>query len=89
MKHWLALLALGVVLSLFAQQKPPNTRVSQEEQQRILNEVRTYAADYTKSLPDSICTQVTRRYLGDTKRGNWDRPEVVLIRLSFFGQREE
>jgi hypothetical protein len=40
-------------------------------------------------LPDFICTQVTRRYMGDAKQGILDRPEVVMIRLSFFDQREE
>jgi hypothetical protein len=89
MKSRMALLALGVVLSLFAQKKSPKTSVSPQEQERILDHVRKYALDYTKSLPDFICTQVTRRYMGDAKRGIWDRPEVITMRLSFFGQREE
>jgi hypothetical protein len=89
MKLWLALSALGVVLSLFAQQKLPNTRPSNQEQERILNEVRTYAADYTKGLPDFICTQVTRRYMGDARLDIWGRPEVIMARLSFFGQKED
>lgn len=87
MKFWLALPALGAAISLFAQQKFPDTRPSNQEQERVLNEVRTYAADYTKRLPDFICTQVTRRYTGDANRGIWNRPEVVMMRLSFFGQR--
>jgi hypothetical protein len=89
MKHWLALLALGAAVSLFAQQRLPNTRPSNQEQERTVNKARIYAADYTKGLPNFICTQVTRRYTGDARRGIWDRPEVVMIRLSFFGQRED
>src|ERR1017187_9062953 len=33
---------------------------SSEEQAAIIDEVRAYALDYSKSLPDFICTQVTR-----------------------------
>jgi hypothetical protein len=89
MKPRIALYLLGTVLSLFAQQKLPNARPSNQEQERILNAVRTYASDYTKGLPNFICTQVTRRYTGDARRGIWDRPDVITIRLSFFGQQEE
>src|ERR1035437_7651616 len=38
-----------------AQQAPPP---SSEEQAAIIDEVRAYALDYSKSLPDFICTQV-------------------------------
>jgi len=39
--------------------KPPP---SSEEQAAILTDVREYALNYSKNLPDFICTQVTRRY---------------------------
>ncbi|MEN6602387.1 MAG: hypothetical protein ABFD86_08205 [Bryobacteraceae bacterium] len=62
---------------------------SEEEQQKVLEKVRDYAADYTKHLPDFICTQVTRRYVSETRWGAWGQPEVITARLSFFGQRED
>jgi hypothetical protein len=89
MKPRLALLALGVVVPLLAQPPSPKTRPMREEQERILDAVRTYAADYTRHLPDFICTQVTRRYTSAARRGIWDQPDVITIRLSFFGQQEE
>ncbi len=89
MKPRVALVALGAAISLLAQQRLPKTRPSNQEQERILNEVRTYAADYTKRLPDFICTQVTRRYMGSSLLGIRSQPEVITMRLSFFGQREE
>jgi len=89
MEPRLALLALGVVIPLLSQAPSPKTRPTEQEQERILNAVRTYAADYTKRLPDFICTQVTRRYTGDARRGTGDRPDVITIRLSFFGQQED
>ncbi|MEN6602388.1 MAG: hypothetical protein ABFD86_08210 [Bryobacteraceae bacterium] len=86
----LALCVLGAIVSLSGQQKTANTQPSNEEQARILNAVRTYAADYTKRLPDFICTQVTRRYMNETKHASWNqRPQVIVARLSFFGQRED
>src|SRR5262249_1989718 len=37
---------------------PPIPPPSPEEQQAVISEVRDYAANYSKSLPDFICTQV-------------------------------
>jgi hypothetical protein len=62
---------------------------SREEQQRILNAVREYATNYTKRLPDFICTQVTRRYVDPTGLEFWQRQDVVTTRLSFFEQKED
>ncbi len=90
MKLRLLLCVLGAIVSLSGQQKTADTPPSNEEQARILNAVRTYASDYTKRLPDFICTQVTRRYLSETKHASWNqRPQVIVARLSFFGQRED
>src|SRR5215472_9499042 len=42
--------------------KPPDPP-SAEEQKRVLAEVTEYARNYTKKLPDFICSQVTHRYI--------------------------
>lgn len=77
-------------------QAPPP---SSEEQAAIIDEVRAYALDYSKSLPDFICTQVTRRYLAPppgTRYGgsadsepSWQLNDTLTIRLSYFEQKED
>lgn len=77
-------------------QAPPP---SSEEQGAIVNAVRTYALDYSQSLPDFICTQVTRRYyapLPGTRYGgaadsepSYRLEDTLTIRLSFFEQQED
>jgi hypothetical protein len=59
------------------------------EQQRVLNALRDYAANYTRQLPDFICTQVTRRYADPTGLEFWQRQDVITARLSYFEQKEE
>jgi hypothetical protein len=79
-----------------AQQAPPP---SSEEQAAIIDEVRAYALDYSKSLPDFICTQVTRRFAAPppgTRYGgssdsepSWQSQDTLTVRLSYFEQKEE
>ncbi len=64
---------------------PPTTA----EQQRILQEVREYAAHYERGLPDFICTQVTRRYVDPTGLEFWSQQDVITARLSYFERRED
>ena len=75
---------------------PPPTS---EEQAAIISEVREYALNYSKSLPDFICTQVTRRYAAPapgTKYGGavgsdptWYLQDTLTIKLSYFEQKED
>ncbi len=62
---------------------------SPAEEQRIIREVRDYALNYTKRLPDFICTQVTRRYVDPTGLEFWQRDDVITARLSYFEQKED
>jgi len=74
---------------------PPSSR----EQADIINDVREYALNYSKNLPDFICTQVTRRYAArkpGTYRGgspdsdpSWQALDTLQIRLSYFQQKED
>jgi hypothetical protein len=69
-----------------------------EEQAAILDDVREYALNYSDTLPDFICTQVTRRFaaptpgtkyggrVGDDPR--WQLEDTLQIRLSYFEKRE-
>jgi len=72
---------------------------SSEEQAAIITDVREYALNYSKNLPDFICTQVTRRYaapMPGTKWGGsslseprWQLQDVLQIRLSYSIQTGE
>ena len=72
---------------------------SSEEQAAIISDVREYALNYSKNLPDFICTQVTRRYAAPrpgTRWGgsalsepSWQAQDVLQIRLSYFEQKEK
>lgn len=59
------------------------------EQARIIAEVRENALNYTRSLPDFICTQVTRRYVDPSGLELWQRADILTARLSYFEQRED
>ena len=59
-----------------------------EEQDRIIKAASEYALNYTKQLPDFICTQVTRRYYDPTGLEFWRSSDVITARLSYFEQKE-
>jgi hypothetical protein len=66
---------------------------SYEEQQKILSEVRAYALNYSRSLPDFIALQVTRRYMDRNYKsgteGSWGSLDRVDAKLSYFDQHEK
>jgi len=62
---------------------------SAEEQKRVLEAATEYAMNYVKSLPDFICSQVTRRYADPTGRESWIKQDEILERLSYFEQHED
>lgn len=59
------------------------------EQARVLAAVREYALEYSKSLPNFICTQVTRRYVDPAGLEFWQAQDVVTAKLSYFEQKED
>jgi hypothetical protein len=75
---------------------PPPSSI---EQAAIIDDVRQYALNYSKNLPDFICTQVTRRYAArkpGTLHGgsadsdpSWQSLDTLQIRLSYFQQKED
>jgi hypothetical protein len=64
---------------------PPSPR----EQAKILEDAREYALNYSKRLPDFICTQVTRRYLDPSGLEFWRNMDTITARLSYFEQKED
>ena len=69
--------------------KPSMPPPSAEEQQRIIEEVRSYALNYTKTLPDFICTQVTRRFADPSGLEFWQKLDTVTAKVSYFEQKED
>jgi hypothetical protein len=56
------------------------------EQEKIIDEARDYALNYTKQLPNFICVQVTRRDYDPTGTGNnWYHSDTITARLSYNG----
>src|ERR1051326_2252605 len=72
---------------------------SAAEQAEIIREVREYALNYTKSLPNFLCTQVTRRKAAAepgtryAMRGatepSFQTIDTLTIRLSYFEHKED
>jgi hypothetical protein len=67
---------------------PPN-----EEQSSILAAVREYAVNYSKTLPDFICLQVTRRsvdpHYQSGGEGSWTSSDRIVEKLSYFNEQEK
>jgi hypothetical protein len=66
---------------------------SYEDQQKVIEEARQYALNYSKSLPDFICLQVTRRYVDRHYKpgteGSWAVSDRLAEKLSYFDQHEK
>ena len=72
---------------------------SSEEQAAIITEVREYALNYRKSLPNFICTEVQRRMVAGApgsryggsigSEPSYQTQDTLTIRLSYFEQKEE
>jgi hypothetical protein len=60
------------------------------EQAKIIDEAREYVMNYTQSLPNFICVQVTRRDVDRAGNGaNWYHLDTITARLSYNGQHED
>lgn len=92
--------ALAAAAPVAPEAKPrPIPPPSAEEQAAIIAEVREYATNYSKTLPDFICTQVTRRYAAPSPGGrygghagddpSWQLQDTLTLRLSYFEQKED
>lgn len=68
---------------------PPMPPPSSIEQAKVIEEAREVALNYTKGLPDFICTQVTRRYVDPSGLEMFHMVDRVIERLSYFEQKEK
>ncbi len=68
---------------------PPPPPPSQEEQEKVLQQARDYAMNYTKSLPDFLCTQVTRRYVDPSGMKFWAPTDTLTARVAYVDHKED
>jgi hypothetical protein len=62
---------------------------SSGELKRILAELTEYARNYTKTLPNFICTQVTRKHVDPTGTESWISDGTVQEHLSYLNGEED
>jgi hypothetical protein len=67
---------------------PPPPAPDSIEQAEAMSGMREYALHYTKSLPNYVCVQTTRRHIEPTVRGYAPYGDVVQEQLTFFDQKE-
>ncbi len=59
------------------------------ERQRILHEIIERARAYSKTLPDYMCVQVTRRHYDPTGTENWRLADTVQEQVSYVNGKED
>jgi len=62
---------------------------SAEEQGKVIQQARDYAMNYTKSLPDFLCTQVTRRYVDPHGGQSWGLEDTLTAHVSYVDHKED
>jgi len=68
---------------------PPLPPPSPEEERKVIEQAREYAMNYTKSLPDFICSQVTRRYVDPHGGEFWALEDTLIARVSYVDHKED
>jgi hypothetical protein len=91
----------GLTASTMKQVLPdePIPPPSSEEQGAILDDVRDYVLNYSRNLPDFICTEVEHRLAAPRPGGryggragsepSYTEQDTITSRLSYFNQKEE
>jgi hypothetical protein len=77
--------APAATASAYKQPPPP----PEAKQREIIEAAREYALNYTKSLPDFVCAQITERFRDPTGKEAWRRGDVIKSKLSYNGKQEK
>src|SRR5580700_1669956 len=62
---------------------------TQEEIVAIIHRARVYALSYTARLPDFLCNETVERFEDASGKGNWDKKDVLGVRLGYLDHAEE
>ncbi len=62
---------------------------SYADQQKVIGAMREYALNYSTSLPDFVCKQVTRRFFDPLGHENWRSSDTLISKLSYAEQKEK
>jgi len=85
MRIRLAIAFASVALGAFAADPKPLG----EEQARVLETARKAALDYTRTLPDFICTEIIQRSSDATGKGKfWSAVDSLMVLLTYFDRQE-
>lgn len=84
MEPWFRAAILAVLVSAAVARAQSLTR----EQARIVEESRAVALNYSRWLPNLICTEHIRRYADWDSSGNWVAVDTLTVQVTYF-QREE
>jgi hypothetical protein len=60
-----------------------------QEQDEILKSASAHALSYSAGLPDFICTEMVRRYEDVGGSGKWKPRDMLKVKLTYFGHRED
>jgi hypothetical protein len=62
---------------------------TQEEVVAAIHHARIYALSYTAHLPDFLCNETVERFEDVGGKGNWDKKDVLGVRLSYLDHAED
>jgi hypothetical protein len=62
---------------------------TQEEIVAAIHHARVYALSYTARLPDFLCNETVERFEDASGKGNWDKKDVLGVRLGYLDHAEE
>jgi len=68
---------------------PPLEPPTPGEQGKVIEQAREYAMNYTRSLPDFLCTQVTRRYVDPHGTQFWGLEDTLTAHVSYVDHKED
>jgi hypothetical protein len=66
----------------------PAPPLSSEEEHRLWQTAAGKAQDYTRSLPDFLCTETMHRWVDPTSKEDWRAVDTVVADVSFVDQKE-
>jgi hypothetical protein len=79
---------LALVIALFAAPLEAQ-RPTDAEAAALIEKARIGAMNYSKSLPDFLCTQMVRRYQDPRGDNRWQRLDVLTVKLSYSDRQED